>query len=207
MDAYTLTKRRNLLITSLLLFLISFSGIELGHDLSISSIKFSIKETTVIYMMLWGMYGYFFIRFFHCLIDEENKDANDARDLLSLFSPPLYELTSYNSFGGYMSKIWHFFTFMLRYIEQLVFFTMKSLFGKSFLEYLFPILFALFVGTASYYSPFMESKKEATTKLIDNFWCSTKHKSYDMLLPDYLKRFETFNVDCNNKTNSIGIEE
>jgi hypothetical protein len=54
MDTYTLTKRRNLLITSLLLFLISYSGIELWHNLSISSIKFSIQNTTVIYMMLWG---------------------------------------------------------------------------------------------------------------------------------------------------------
>jgi len=207
MDTYTLTKRRNLLITSLLLFLISFSGIELGHDLSISSIKFSIKETTVIYMMLWGMYGYFFIRFFHCLIDTDNKDANDARDLLALFNPPLYELKSYDNFGGYMNKVWHFIIFIFQYLAQLIFFAGKSLFEKSFLEYLFPILFALFIGIASYYSPFMESKKEAAAKLIDNFWCGTKHKSYDILLPDYLKRFETFNFDCNNKTNSIGIEE
>ena len=48
----------------------------------------------------------------------------------------------------------------------------------------------------------MKSKKEATTKLIDNFWCGTKHKSYDLLLPDYLKRFETLNVNCNNTSNS-----
>ena len=139
MDTYTLTKRRNLLIISILLFLISFSGIELGHNISISSIKFFIKETTVIYIILWGMYVYFFIRFFHCLIDEENKDANDVRDLLSHFKLPLYELKLYDNFGGYINKIWHIIVFIFRYIEQLILFV-----GKSLLENLFLNIYFLF---------------------------------------------------------------
>ena len=207
MNTYTLTKRRNLLITSLLLFLISYSGIELGHNLSITSMKFTIQNTTVIYIMLWSIYAYFLIRFSHCLLDMENKDADEARELLTFFNPPLHELKSYERFDGYLGKIWRFFTFFATYMLQLVVFMGRSIFGKSFFEYLFPIIFAILVGVASYYSPFMESKKEAANKLVNSFWCSAKNKSYNLLLPDYLKRFETFKVNCTNENDGIGIAE
>ena len=199
MDSYDLTKRRNLLITSIILFLVSFSEMELGNNISLTSgIKITIKDPIVIYIIIWGMYAYFFIRFFQCLIDRENKIANDARELLALFNPPLYELNSYDNFNGYTRKIRRLFIFFFVYIERLIILVIRSLFGKSFFEYLFPIIFALFVGVASCNSPFMKTKKADIYKLISDFWCGTKHTVYDLFLPDYFKNFENFRITCGN---------
>ena len=207
MNPYVLTKRRNLLITSLLLFLISYSGIELEHELSIASMKFAIQNTLVVYIMLWGIYTYFLIRFTHCLLDTENKDADEARELSTLLNPPWYKLRLHKDSNSYIGKIWYFLTFLATYVIQLFIFIGKSIFEKSFFDYLFPIIFTSLVGVASFYSPFMENKKGAASKLIGDFWCSAKSKSSNLLVPDYLKAFETFKINCNDESNSIKIEE
>jgi len=197
MNTYDLIKRRNLLIISIILFLISFSEVELGNNVSFSfGIKISIKDPIVIYIIIWAMYIYFFIRFFQCLLDEENDNAKHARELVNLVVPPFYVHDSNLTYNTYIRKIRIVFIFIFTYIERLIIFIVRTLFGKSFLEYIFPLLFALFVGISSYYSPFMKTKKEYTHKLISEFWCSAKHKAYERFLPEYLKSFEIFMPSC-----------
>lgn len=198
MNTYFLTKRRNLLLSSILLFLVSFSGIEFGQNISFPSIKFSIKEPMVMYIILWMIFIYFFIRFGHCIWGPENKDADNAKGLFSLFVPPTYELYGTSHYdNGKLSVLWRIIVFSTVYLSQFIIFFMRSIFEKDFFEYIFPLLFALFIGIFSWNSAFIESKKPETFELINNFGCKVKQQSYDLILPDSVRKLDFFKTNCN----------
>jgi len=147
---------------------------------------------------------YFFIRFGHCILDPYNKDADNAKGLFSLFIPPTYELQSISHYdNGRFSILWRIIVFSTMYIFQLITFSMRSIFEKDFFEYIFPLLFALLIGVFSWNSAFMETKKPEAFKLINNFGCKVKQKSYDLILPASVKKFDFFTTNCNEHSSKI----
>ena len=52
-------QRRNLLLTSIVLFLINFAGIEIPDKLIIATNEYKIEDPIIIYMFMWTMLFYF----------------------------------------------------------------------------------------------------------------------------------------------------
>lgn len=56
-------QRRNLLLTSIVLFLINFAGIEIPNKLVIATTEYKITDPIIIYMFIWLMLFYFLWRY------------------------------------------------------------------------------------------------------------------------------------------------
>ena len=56
-------QRRNLLLTSIVLFLINFAGIEIPNKLTIATNQYDISDPIIIYMFIWTILFYFLWRY------------------------------------------------------------------------------------------------------------------------------------------------
>jgi hypothetical protein len=146
-------QRRNLLIISLVLFIISFAEINF-QNLSFGGAKVQIGNPIVIYILIYIVFIYMFIRYIHYYGE------------LDYWSTKYYDYTTWemakkqpSSFFSYLfSNIWAIFIFILNII-----------FKKDFIENFFPILLAIFVAITSYYSPFIQNQKNNIYSEISNF--------------------------------------
>jgi len=201
MDTYILTKRRNLLLTSILLFLISFAGVDIQKDLSMTSLKLHIEDPIMIYMILWGLYFYFLIRFIQVLLDSDDEGASDARGLLSLLNPPWYLLKMDDHAIYTFGRLGRLIEFSVTTIFSFIMLIARSILEKDFFEYIFPILFAIIIGFLSYNSTFMEAKKIDFDKRIYNYTCKMKHQLHDIFIPEKLQNYELFDFNYSTKDN------
>ncbi len=69
-------QRRNLMISSIGLFLVSIGGITLDKKISIMGAELQIANSLILYISIWGMYLYFFVRYFqyYLEVDDNLKD-------------------------------------------------------------------------------------------------------------------------------------
>ena len=146
MDEAFIRQRRNLLVTSLIVFLISYSGIELSNQVIIFGTKFNIQNPLVIYFTIWMMLFYFLLRYIQYFNELNSEDSfyyqpfskNDKESYFTLFFNCIEYIFS-NSF------------LMLRNIK-------KILLEKDFSERVFPIIFAIIIIIISFNSEFTQKK-------------------------------------------------
>lgn len=155
-------QRRNLMISSIGLFLVSIGGITLDKKMSLMGAELHIANSLILYISLWGMYIYFFVRYFqyYLEIDDNLKDywIKDHVDGSNIITNERFSL-----FGGIANLIGYLFHKVLKVLS----FLFHVIFKKNFSDYFFPIVFAAFVGWSSYNSSFTNQNKDAAKLFIE----------------------------------------
>lgn len=176
MDEGIFRQRRNLMIISIVLFLISVGGISIDHEISILGAKLKIENPLVIYIIIWAMYAYFFIRYFQYYYDLDIKFKD--------YWPNDYDDKSqrivYNTFS-LRRFIFNIFLFVIKKFSQLIAFSYRVIAEKNFSDYFFPLVFALFAGWVSCNTvSTQQHKDEAWQFLKKNVLDITVYKAFDI---------------------------
>jgi len=147
-------QRRNLMIISIIILLISLSGISINENMRIGGVSFSIKNPSMVYLLILSMYFYFFWRYLTYYFEEA-------------VSVGFFEIFRYEYWivTGIKKTILNVIMAIFSIIVGLFSFALQSLTFSKFSTYVFPILFAIFALIIAYSSPFANSKK---IKLYEN---------------------------------------
>lgn len=184
MDESFIRQRRNLLITSIIVFLISFAGIKIEEKqtLTLLGTKFYVSEPITIYICIWFMLYYFLWRYwtYFLELDSEHREYGFSIYPWGGFREIYYE--KYFSIGTIFSVIRETIVFTFHNLIGVLAFLMKSLFHKNFSETLLPLLFAIFVVISSFYSPFIEKKQELAVEKIYAFTDAVYSKTVGYLI-------------------------
>lgn len=174
-------QRRNLLISSIIIFLISFAGIELDKITLLGS-EFKISDPIMIYIFLWLMQIYFFLRYipFYVELDENHKDYGFYKYPWGGFYEVYFEKNV--SIKSVIIIIWLTLVFLFQNIIGIFGFLFHTIFYKNFTENIFPILFAIFVFTSSFYAPFTKEKLPLAHDKINQLNNVIKEETYGQIL-------------------------
>ncbi len=197
-------QRRNLLLSSIILFLISYAGITIENNLILFGNKFIIQDPIVIYITIWVMIFYFLIRY----ISYYNELNNDLKE---------YDFPNYPWHGNQESyferkilSIHNFFQlfqlillFFIHNSIQTINFLLQSISQKNFFETLFPILFAILIILLSYNAPFTIEKKQEAFNKISFFGNSIYEKSIGFVINDINDRIHNYKIDINDYSKDI----
>lgn len=151
MDESFVRQRRNLLLISIAVFLISYAGIEISNEVVLLGVKFEIKNPIVIYITIWIMFFYFFIRYIQYFIDLDSEDKD--YDFPSHAWGSSSEYTSCN-FRGRLSIT---LIFIKENIIGLLSFIISTIINKKISETLLPIIFSAIIMYISLQSEFTKS--------------------------------------------------
>ncbi|WP_324172516.1 hypothetical protein [Sulfurimonas sp.] len=144
-------QRRNLMIISIIILLISLSGISINENMRIMGVPFSIKNPSMVYLFILSMYFYFFWRYLTHYFEEA-------------VSIGFFEIFSDEQV--FVKDVKETILNVMSIIVQISFFVLKSFTFPKFSTYIFPILFAIFAFIIAYNSPFANSKK---IKVYENY--------------------------------------
>ena len=187
MDESFIRQRRNLLITSIIVFLISFAGIEIDNNLVLFGTKFKINDPLIIYISIWIMLFYFLLRYFQYYIelDEEYREYNF----------PSYPWKGFRDEHQYniLNIIWLTIVFVFMNIVGTFVFIMNSIIHKNFTETLLPLLFAIFVILISFQTPLVQKKYDEATAKIHVFKEKIYNKTIDKLIFQYNNIIKSLN--------------
>lgn len=88
-------QRRNLIIISGVLFMLKFGEVKI-NKLSVASIDFTFNNPNAIYVALWLMFVYFFIRYFQYTMEESNEEMNNLyfKEMDRITAEPIAQLLS-----------------------------------------------------------------------------------------------------------------
>jgi hypothetical protein len=179
MEEAFIRQRRNLLVTSTIVFLINFAGIEIGKQITLFGTKFTINNPIVIYISIWIILFYFLIRYiqYYNELDSDDKDYE-----LSYYSWNSYDPVYFNKT---ISIIWTTIKYIFSNLFGLLPFLWSSIFHKNFTETFFPIAFALFVIITSFYAPHLQNKQNVALGKIKEFTDAISDKTYGQIVIYY----------------------
>ena len=182
MDESFIRQRRNLLVTGIILFLISFAGIEIDENLAIFGNKFTIIDPIVIYICVWLMLFYFLLRYIPYFFDLEAEHRDYGFSLYPWGGFGDFHINRPISIFTIITLVWTTIDFILQNILGIVSSIFHSIFHKNFTETLFPILFTLFVILTSYNAPLMEEKKVLAFSKINKFSDEISDRTYGQVI-------------------------
>jgi len=150
-----LRQRRNLMVVSIALFFIFVGGISIDHEITILGAKLRIANPLVLYVTLWIMYIYFFLRYIQYYFDIDK----DEKDYWFEWYPASFSFNRHELFSW-----WNFFIDLLEYIFNnfmvIAIFIFNIVVNKNFSDNFFPIVFAILIGWTSYNSSFTNEHKD-----------------------------------------------
>ncbi len=163
-------QRRNLLLTSIVLFLINFAGIEIPNKLTIATNQYDISDPIIIYMFIWTILFYFlwrYMQFFFNLSQNHvdygflNYSINHQEDDL------FFNFKDINVYIFFV-MIWRLIKFLINIFSKLFSIAISIIFHKNVTETLLPIVFAIFVIISSYNSTYYKNNRTRNNKEIRN---------------------------------------
>ncbi|MCK9336317.1 MAG: hypothetical protein M0P43_00670 [Arcobacteraceae bacterium] len=178
MNESFIRQRRNLLVTGIILFLISFAGIEIGENIEVFGNKFTIIDPIVIYICVWLMLCYFLVRYIPYFFDLEAEHRDYGLSLYPWGGFGKFHIDRPISIFTIIALVWTTITFLFQNILGIVSFLFQSIFHKNFTETLFPLLFTLFVILTSYNAPLMEENKALAFSKINKFVDEISDRTY-----------------------------
>ncbi len=162
-------QRRNLLLTSIVLFLINFAGIEIPNKLTIATNQYDISDPIIIYMFIWTILFYFlwrYMQFFFNLSQNHvdygflNYSINHQEDDL------FFNFKDINVYIFFV-MIWRLIKFLINIFSKLFSIAISIIFHKNVTETLLPIVFAIFVIISSYNSTYYKNKEPEIIKKLE----------------------------------------
>ncbi|MFA7091248.1 MAG: hypothetical protein WC149_05325 [Arcobacteraceae bacterium] len=172
-----LRQRRNLMVMSIIVFVMSFGAIELDKHASIIGIQFIITNPLIIYITIFFMYIYFFIRYIQYYFELE-PEYKDYRFYLMRWGGYTEHIFYGNKFIICLKVFYYTFIFIIENLLSLTNFIFHSLVRKDFSETFFPIVLAVLVSILSWNSEFIKSKKENTSKVFLEFYDKSVEMTY-----------------------------
>ena len=201
MDEAFIRQRRNLLLTSIIVFLINFAGIEIAEQVTIFSTKFTVNNPIVIYISSWIILFYFLLRYIQ-YYNELNYDDKDYE----LYYYPWNDYMSSNSIKP-IAFILTTIKYIFENIFRLLAFFWSSIFHKNFTETLFPIVFAIFVILTSFYSPHLQEKKALAIEKTKEFTNIIIDKTYGNVVVLFNRKINTSKEVLNDYSYSLTNKE
>ena len=190
-------QRRNLLLTSAIVFLINFAAIEIDKQIIFFGTKLTINNPIVIYISIWIILFYFLIRYiqYYNELDPNDKD----------YDLSYYPWNNYNPFysNTIISFIWITIKYIVSNILGLLPFLLSSMFRKNFTETFFPIVFALFVIITSFYSPHLQNKQNVAIEKVKEFTSVISDKTYGQIVIYYDDRINDLKEILNDYYKNI----
>jgi hypothetical protein len=162
-------QRRNLLLTSIVLFLINFAGIEIPNKLIIATNEYKIADPIIIYMFIWTMLFYFLWRYFQyyneLLIKHKEYDFF-IYPISSLHEELYFDFKNINIFYVILF-FWSILKILVVSFSNLISSIILSIFNKNITETLLPFIFAIFVILASIQTPYYKNKEIEISKKLE----------------------------------------
>lgn len=162
-------QRRNLLLTSIVLFLINFAGIEIPNKLIIATNEYKIADPIIIYMFIWTMLFYFLWRYFQYYNEllTKHKEYNFFIYPISSLHEELYfDFKNINIFYV-ISFFWSIIKILVVSFSNFISSIISSIFNKNITETLLPFIFAIFVILASIQTPYYKNKEVEISKKLE----------------------------------------
>jgi len=201
MNEAFIRQRRNLLLTSIIVFLINFAGIEIGEQTTIFGTRFTVNNPIVIYISSWIILFYFLLRYiqYYNELDFDDKDYE-------LYHYPWNDYLSSN-LKKPIALIWTTIKYIFENIVGLFPFFWSSIFRKNFTETFFPILFAIFVILTSFYSPHSQEKKALAIEKTKEFTNIIIDKTYGNIIIFFNKKINILKEILNDYSYSLTNKE
>lgn len=162
-------QRRNLLLTSIVLFLINFAGIEIPDKLIIATNEYKIGDPIIIYMFIWTMLFYFLWRYFQYYNELLTKHKEYNFFIYSISSLPeelYFDLKNINLFYV-ISFFWSIIKILFISFSNFLSSIISSIFNKNITETLLPFIFAIFVILSSTQTPYYKNKEIEISKKLE----------------------------------------
>ncbi|MGE4444787.1 MAG: hypothetical protein AB7E37_07465 [Candidatus Altimarinota bacterium] len=162
-------QRRNLLLTSIVLFLINFAGIEIPDKLIIATNEYKIEDPIIIYMFMWTMLFYFLWRYFQYYNEllTKHKEYNFFIYPISSLPEELYfDFKNINLFYV-ISFFWSIIKILFISFSNFLSSIISSIFNKNITETLLPFIFAIFVIFSSTQTPYYKNKEIEISKKLE----------------------------------------
>lgn len=162
-------QRRNLLLTSIVLFLINFAGIEIPDKLIIATNEYKIEDPIIIYMFMWTMLFYFLWRYFQYYNEllTKHKEYNFFIYPISSLPEELYfDFKNINLFYV-ISFFWSIIRILFISFSNFLSSIISSIFNKNITETLLPFIFAIFVIFSSTQTPYYKNKEIEISKKLE----------------------------------------
>ncbi|MDN5107399.1 hypothetical protein PJV93_08505 [Aliarcobacter butzleri] len=197
-------QRRNLLLTSIVLFLINFAGIEIPNKLVIATTEYKIADPIIIYMFIWLMLFYFLWRYFQYYNEllEKHKEYNFFIYPISYLPEELYFGFKNINLFYVISFFWSIIRILLVSFSNFLSSIISSIFNKNITETLLPFILAGVVILSSFQSSYYKNKEPEILKklkLVENkIW-------NEPILEMKLKVNDYFNINIFDIKNSQEI--
>ena len=166
-------QRRNLLLTSIVLFLINFAGIEIPNKLVIATTEYKITDPIIIYMFIWIMLFYFlwrYLQYYNELLSK-HKEYNFFIYPTSYLREELYiDFKNINLFY-IISFFWSITRILIISSYNFVSSVIYNIFNKNITETLLPFVLAGVVILSSFQSSYYKNKEPEILKklkLVEN---------------------------------------
>ena len=164
-------QRRNLLLTSIVLFLINFAGIEIPNKLIIATNEYKIKDPIIIYMFIWTMLFYFLWRYFQYYNELLTKHKEYDFFIYPISSLPeelYFDFKNINLFYV-ISFFWSIIKILFISFSNFLSSIISSIFNKNITETLLPFIFAISVILSSTQTPYYKNKEVEISKKLELF--------------------------------------
>jgi hypothetical protein len=162
-------QRRNLLLTSIVLFLINFAGIEIPNKLIIATNEYKIKDPIIIYMFIWTMLFYFLWRYFQYYNELLTKHKEYDFFIYPISSLPeelYFDFKNINLFYV-ISFFWSIIKILFISFSNFLSSIISSIFNKNITETLLPFIFAISVILSSTQTPYYKNKEVEISKKLE----------------------------------------
>lgn len=165
MDDGLIRQRRNLMIISMILLFVSFAGVSISHEISLLGMIFHIDKPIMVYLTIWIMFIYFFIRFFQYYLDIDDAKKDYWFD--NMFYPWGGFVQEHRASLNFWRILFNAIAFIFSNVLQIIQYFIHILFNKNFSDNFLPILFSLIVGVLSWNTEFTISKREILYKIYE----------------------------------------
>jgi hypothetical protein len=162
-------QRRNLLLTSIVLFLINFAGIEIPNKLIIATNEYKIADPIIIYMFIWTMLFYFLWRYFQYYNELLTKHKEYDFFIYPISSLPeelYFDFKNINLFYV-ISFFWSIIKILFISFSNFLSSIISSIFNKNITETLLPFIFAISVILSSTQTPYYKNKEVEISKKLE----------------------------------------
>jgi hypothetical protein len=177
MNELFLKARRNLMIISFIILFISFAGIELKNNITILGTKFNINDPIVVYIIIWLMMPYFYIRYFQEYVNL-SYDNKLNWEISNYWNSNEKSFSIDFSLIGIVFLIWNTIKYSLNVLLNLIEFIFDSIINRNFLYSFSPFIFALTIYILSFNSPFAKTKYPLVIKKAHSFNNALLKKTY-----------------------------
>lgn len=202
-------QRRNLLLTSIVLFLINFAGIEIPDKLIIATNEYKIEDPIIIYMFMWTMLFYFLWRYFQYYNEllTKHKEYNFFIYPISSLPEELYfDFKNINLFYV-ISFFWSIIKILLISFSNFLSSIISSIFNKNITETLLPFIFAIFVIFSSTQTPYYKNKEIEISKkleLVENKIWNEPILKIKLEVNNYFS-IKIFNIESSQKIDNYNL--